>query len=192
MRSSEGRYSSTARCFLPTRFARRCFQPVTGRVEIQQTRRGGYDDRSENDAQQSKDTDSAQHADEHDQPAHLRAPTDYPRPNEIVHQSHNHAAEDRDKNPAAQVPSAIRLMAAGTQIRAEPTSGTSEKNPIMTPQKTGALIPARPKASPPRMPCAAAATRLDATLAKIRSLRFANHAIAMRLLRRAAVRVPWP
>ena len=64
---------------------------------------------------------------------------------------------------------ARQQVEAGAQISADPTSGINEKNPIITPQKIGAVIPAIPNAKPPRMPCAAAATTLDITLAKIKS-----------------------
>ena len=86
--------------------------------------------------------------------------------------------------PRTRCPPAIRLIDTGTQISAEPTSGTKEKNPIITPQKIGALIPVSANASPPSAPCAAAATRLDVTLAKIKLARIAEHAVAMRQLER--------
>ncbi len=41
--------------------------------------------------------------------------------------------------PRTGCPPAIRLIETGTQISAEPTSGTKEKNPIITPQKIGRL-----------------------------------------------------
>src|SRR5258708_3789873 len=71
--------------------------------------------------------------------------------------------------PFPQCPLNPRYRAPGTQISAEPTTGTSEKNAINTAQKIGVEIPPIVNASPPRTPCKPAITRATATLAKIKS-----------------------
>src|SRR5438876_8948235 len=68
-----------------------------------------------------------------------------------------------------QCPFSPIQIAAGTQISADPTTGTSEKNAISTAQKSGDEIPTSVNASPPSAPCIAAITKATATLAKISS-----------------------
>src|ERR1700733_12523018 len=82
-----------------------------GRIEVQQTGAGGYDDRPDDDAEQSKHADAAEHADDHDQTAHFcaaaerhdqtahfGAAADDPGTKEIVYEAHNDAAKDREQN----------------------------------------------------------------------------------------------
>src|SRR5208282_3217992 len=59
--------------------------------------------------------------------------------------------------------------AAGPQINAEPTTGTSEKNAINTPQKTGVESPVNANEAPPSSPWITATSNPTATLAKINS-----------------------
>src|SRR6202022_718654 len=72
-------------------------------------------------------------------------------------------------NPFPQCPLKARNSAAGTQISAEPTTGTSEKNAISTAQNSGEEIPPIVNANPPSAPCNKAMTNATATLAKIKS-----------------------
>src|SRR4051794_19340045 len=72
-------------------------------------------------------------------------------------------------NPLPQCPLTARNSAAGTQIKADPTTGTSEKNPITTAQKIGDEIPPMVNPNPPNTPGKQAITNPPATLAKIRS-----------------------
>src|ERR1035438_10432297 len=72
--------------------------------------------------------------------------------------------------PFPQCPVNPSHNAAGTQISAEPTTGTSEKNAISTPQNTAVGSPVMVKASPPRNPCKPAIINPTATQAKIKSV----------------------
>src|ERR1700730_3000523 len=72
-------------------------------------------------------------------------------------------------SPLPQCPLNPRNSAAGAQISAEPTTGTSEKNAINTAQKSGEEIPPTVNANPPKTPCSTAITSATATLAKIKS-----------------------
>jgi hypothetical protein len=54
-------------------------------------------------------------------------------------------------------------------MSADPITGTKEKKPISTPQKSGEVIPTTRKANAPSAPCIAAITSATATLAKIKS-----------------------
>ena len=71
--------------------------------------------------------------------------------------------------PRTQCPLNVKNSAAGTHTSADPTTGTSEKNAMTTPQKIGAEIPPIVNAIPPSSPCIPAITSATATLAKISS-----------------------
>src|SRR6266446_6380787 len=152
IRTLRARYSSTpeprshqkTRHLLPSRH-RRTFRPL--HVDRQDAGGRGHENWTQHQAEHSEDRDATHYADENDQPAQITSRR-RARPQWPVNPSHS---------------------AAGTKIKPEPTTGTSEKKAIATPQNSGVGRPTSTKPSPPSTPWIAAIIRLVVTLAEMRS-----------------------